>query len=44
MKKPKPKKLRKVWVIKPQSRVRPSSKRKLLEEMKKREARRELEP
>ena len=39
MKKPKPKKLRKVWLIKPQSRIRTSSKRQTLERIKKRELR-----
>ncbi len=39
MKKPKPKKIRKVWAIKPQSRVQKSSKRQLLERIKNQEAR-----
>jgi hypothetical protein len=38
MKKPKPKKIRKVWAIKPQSRIQKSTKRQLLERIKKREA------
>lgn len=39
MKKPKPKKIRKVWAIKPQSRVQKSSRRQLLEHLKDRENR-----
>jgi hypothetical protein len=39
MKKPKAKKLRKVWLIKPQSRVQKSSKREALERIKKKEQR-----
>ena len=39
MKKPQPKKIRKVWAIKPQSRIQKSSKRQLLERIKTREAR-----
>ncbi|HVZ80975.1 MAG TPA: hypothetical protein VHE12_09285 [bacterium] len=38
MKKPKPAKIRKVWAIKPQSRVRTSRKRELLEKAVRREA------
>ncbi len=38
MKKPKPKKTRKVWAIKPQSRVQKSAKRQLMERIKKKEA------
>ena len=38
MKKPKPKKIRKVWAIKPQSRVRTSRKRELLDKAARREA------
>jgi hypothetical protein len=44
MKKPKPKKIRKVWGIKPQSRIRPSTKRTLLEKIKKRDAKEGFEP
>jgi hypothetical protein len=39
MKKPKVKKLRKVWLIKPQSRVRTATKRQVLEKIKKKELR-----
>jgi hypothetical protein len=37
MKKPKPKKIRKVWVLKPATRVKASSKRELLERQKAKE-------
>lgn len=42
MKKPKSKKIRKVWLIKPQSRVQKSTKRRLKEKIAEREKREEL--
>ena len=39
MKKPKANKLRKIWLIKPQSRVQTSTKRQALEKAKKKELR-----
>ncbi len=41
MKKPRPKKIRGVWAIKPQSRVRPSTKRQVMEKIRKREVRKD---
>jgi hypothetical protein len=44
MKKPKPKKIRKVWAIKPQSRVRKTTRKEVLEKIKRRDAWRGLDP
>jgi hypothetical protein len=43
MKKPKPKKIRKVWGIKPQSRIHKSTKREFIEKIKKRDAQQDLD-
>jgi hypothetical protein len=43
MKKPKPKKIRKVWGIKPQSRIQKSSKRDVMDKIKKRDTGQDLE-